>query len=64
MLGVQAPLAVLGAGVIGALFRLALEQANRFREALIARMVVLSIGGFVQFVALAADSAAIAAWMV
>ncbi|MBL8414480.1 MAG: H(+)/Cl(-) exchange transporter ClcA [Propionivibrio sp.] len=64
MLGVMAPLAGLGAGVIGALFRLALEQANRFRDALIARMDVWGIGGFVLFVALAAGAAAIAAWMV
>lgn len=64
MLGVMASLAGLGAGVIGALFRLALEQANRFRDALLARMDVWGIGGFVLFVALAAGAAAIAAWMV
>jgi uncharacterized protein involved in exopolysaccharide biosynthesis len=34
LLGVLAPLAGLGAGVIGALFREALEQANHLREAL------------------------------
>ncbi|MGB4913828.1 MAG: chloride channel protein [Candidatus Dechloromonas phosphoritropha] len=64
MLGVMASLAGLGAGVIGALFRLALEQANRFRDALLARMDIWGIGEFVLFVALAAGAAAIAAWMV
>lgn len=64
MLGVMAPLAGLGAGLVGALFRLALEQANRFRDALIARMDVWGVGGFVLFVALAAGAAAIAAWLV
>jgi hypothetical protein len=34
LLGALAPLAGLGAGVIGALFREALEQANHLREAL------------------------------
>ena len=50
--------------MIGALFRLALEQANRFRDALLARMDIWGIGEFVLFVALAAGAAAIAAWMV
>jgi CIC family chloride channel protein len=64
MLGVLAPLAGLGAGVIGTLFRLALEHANRFRDALIARMDGWGVGGFVLFVAVAAGAAAIAAWLV
>ena len=64
LLGVLAPLAGLGAGVIGALFRLALEQANRFREALTTWLVTWGVGGFVLFVAVAAGAAAIAAWLV
>jgi CIC family chloride channel protein len=64
LLGVLAPLAGLGAGVIGGLFRLALEQANRFREALTGWLAAWGAGGFVLFVALAAAAAAIAAWLV
>jgi CIC family chloride channel protein len=64
LLGVLASLAGLGAGAIGALFRLALEQANRFRDALIARADGWGIGGFVLVVALAAGAAALAAWLV
>ena len=64
MLGLMAPLAGLGAGLVGALFRLALDEANRFRDALIARMGVWGLGGFVLFVGLAAGAAAVAAWLV
>jgi CIC family chloride channel protein len=64
LLGVLAPLVGLGAGVIGALFGRALEQANRFREALTAWLAVWGVGGFVLFVALASATAAIAAWLV
>jgi CIC family chloride channel protein len=64
LLGVLAPLAGLGAGVIGALFRQALEQANRFREALASGLAVWGAGSFVLFVALAAAAAAAAAWLV
>ncbi len=64
LLGVLAPLAGLGAGVLGALFRLALEQANRAREALIAGDDAWGIGGFVLVVALAGGATALAAWLV
>jgi CIC family chloride channel protein len=64
LLAVLAPLAGLGAGVIGALFRLALEQANRFREALSGWLAAWGVGGFVLFVALAAAAAAAAASLV
>jgi CIC family chloride channel protein len=64
VLGVIAPLAGLGAGLVGALFRLALEAANRFREALIVRMDVWAVGGFALLVALTAGAATIAAWLV
>ena len=63
MLGLMAPFAGLGAGLIGAFFRLALEQANGFRDSLIARMEIFGIAGFVLFVTLAAGAATIAAWM-
>jgi CIC family chloride channel protein len=64
LLGVAASLAGLGAGLIGALFGLALEQSDRFRDALISRMDAWGAGGFVLFVALAAGAAALAAWLV
>lgn len=64
LLGVLAPLAGLGAGVLGALFRLALEQANRAREALIAGADAWGIGGFVPVVALAGGATALAACLV
>ena len=53
VLGVLAPLAGLGTGLVGASFGLALDAANRFRDALIARMDVWGAGGFVLFVGLA-----------
>ena len=64
LLGVLAPLTGLGAGVIGALFRQALEQASRFRESLASGLAVWGAGGFVLFIALAAAAAATAAWLV
>jgi len=64
LFGVMAPLAGLGAGLIGALFRLVLEAANRFRDILMIRMEVWGIAGFVLFAGLAAGAVAIAAWLV
>jgi len=64
MLGIIAPLAGLGAGLVGALFRLALEKANWLRDALIIRLDGWGIGGFVLFVGLASGAAAIAVWLV
>jgi CIC family chloride channel protein len=64
LLGVLAPLAGLGAGVIGALFRQAMEQANHLREALASGLGAWGAGGFALFVALAAAAAAVAAWLV
>ena len=63
-LGVLAILAGLGTGLIGALFRLALEQANRFRDALIVRADAWGVGGFLVVVALAGGATALAAWLV
>ena len=64
LLGILAPLAGLGAGLVGALFRLALEKANGLRDALISGMTGWRVGGFVLFVALAAGAAALAVWLV
>lgn len=64
MLGLVAPLAGLGAGFIGSLFRLALGEANRFRDLMISRLGGSGFLGLLVFVGLAAGAAALAAWMV
>jgi chloride channel protein, CIC family len=63
VLGLVAPLGGIGAGVIGAAFRLALEEADRARSVLIA-WAEGGVGGFVLVVAVCAAAAGIAAWMV
>jgi CIC family chloride channel protein len=63
-LGLTAPLAGLGAGLVGASFRLTLEEAGRLRDALIHLGGRSSFCGFAVVVALAAGAAAIAAWLV
>ncbi len=63
-LALTAPLAGLGAGLVGAMFRRILEDANRLRDALIAGMHGWSFGGYVLLTALAAAATAIAAWLV
>jgi CIC family chloride channel protein len=56
------------AGLVGALFRLALQQADRFRDWLIAHAhgtnVVVNLIGLVVVTALCAAAAAFAAWLV
>ncbi|HTU54843.1 MAG TPA: H(+)/Cl(-) exchange transporter ClcA, partial [Acetobacteraceae bacterium] len=64
VLGLVAPLGGLGAGLIGALFRLTLDEADRARGALIGWAQGSGAGGFVLVVAAVAAGAAIAAWMV
>lgn len=64
LLVVAASLAGLGVGVIGSLFGLALDQANRLRDALIAQSQAWGGWGFVLTVALAAGAAALAAGLV
>ena len=64
VLGVIAMVAGMGTGLVGAWFRLALEKANEFRDALISRTGGWRIGGFLLFVGLAAVTAASAAWLV
>lgn len=63
-LALLAPLAGLGAGLIGALFRLALDHANDFRNHLITRLTPWGVGGVVVVILLAATAAALAAWLV
>lgn len=64
MLGLLAPLAGLGAGLIGATFRLVLIEADRLRNALIAWAQGGSVAGFALVVAVCAAAAGIAAWLV
>ncbi len=63
-LGLLAPVVGALAGLVGALFRLALEQADRWRAALIAWAHGGSLGGFVLVVTSCAAAAAVAAWLV
>lgn len=63
VLGLTAPLAGLGAGVVGAFFRLTLEEAARLRGALLHEMNAWNAGGLALVMVLAAAAAAIAAWM-
>jgi chloride channel protein, CIC family len=63
-LALIAPLAGLGAGLVGALFQLALEQVGQLRDALINLVGGWSVGGLVLVMALAATAAAVAAWLV
>src|SRR3984957_13311883 len=52
------------AGLVGAIFRLALEQADRWRDVLIARAHGQQLAGFVLVVAICAAATALAAWLV
>lgn len=64
VLGVVAMFGGIGAGLIGALFRLALINANRLRGALIGWAHGWSVGGFVLLVIVIALCAAVATWLV
>jgi len=64
VLAVVAALGGIGAGLIGALFRLALEAADRLRTEVIAWLHGWSIGGFALLLVLIALCAGLAAWMV
>src|SRR5215468_4453003 len=64
---VLAPLALIvgaAAGLVGAIFRLTLEQADRLRDALIAWAHGEKFAGFLIVVTTCAAAALIAAWMV
>ena len=64
VLTVVAVLGGIGAGLIGALFRLALQAASRLRGQVIVWMHGWSFGGFALLLVLIAFCAAFAAWMV
>jgi chloride channel protein, CIC family len=59
-----APLAGAAAGLTGALFRLALEGADRWRDVLIARAHDWKLAGFLFATAVCAAAVACAAWLV
>jgi CIC family chloride channel protein len=63
-LALVALVAGAAAGLVGAIFRLLLEQADGWRDALIARAHGTALVGFVLVVALCATAAALAAWLV
>jgi CIC family chloride channel protein len=52
------------AGLVGAVFRLSLEQADRWRDALIAWAADEKLAGFLLVVGTCAGAAAVAAWLV
>lgn len=64
MLALIAVLGGIGAGLIGALFRLALKAANRLRGEVIVWAHGWSLGGFLLLVMLLTLAAAVAAWLV
>ncbi len=64
LLAVLAPLAGAGAGLICAVFRLALDAADRARDGLIHWAHQSEIAGFLLVVATAAGAVAAAAWLV
>jgi len=64
VLGLLALVAGAGAGLIGAIFRLSLEEADRFRNTLIFRIHDHERIGFLLVTASAAATVAFAAWLV
>jgi CIC family chloride channel protein len=64
MLALLAPVAGAASGLVGAIFRLTLEQADRFRDAVIAAGHDRGIAGFLLVASSCAAAVAIAAWLV
>lgn len=64
MLALLAPLAGIGTGLVGTLFRMALGAAGNAREWLAGSLESWSGGGFLLFVASAAIAASLSAWLV
>lgn len=64
LVSLLAPLVGAGAGFLAAIFRLALERADQFRNTLIARGHELSFLGFLLIVVACAATAAFGAWLV
>jgi len=63
VLALLAPIVGAASGLVGAIFRLALEQADRWRDILIGRAHGL-LAGIVLVVAICAAATALAAWLV
>ena len=64
VLALLAPIAGAAAGLLGAVFRLALEEADRLRDTLIAEAHDAKLAGFLMVTATCAAAVAIAAWLV
>ena len=64
ILALLAPIAGAAAGLLGAVFRLALEQADRLRDTLIAQAHDAKLVGFLMVTTACAAAVAIAAWLV
>src|SRR5271154_1946257 len=64
MLALLAPVAGAATGILGAIFRLSLARADRFRDALIVWTHGQKAAGFLLLVAACASATAIAAWLV
>ncbi len=64
VLGIVATLGGIAVGLVGALFRLALDDADRLRGELLRLAHGWSLGGFLPWLALIAASVALASWMV
>jgi len=64
ILALLAPVAGAAAGLLGAFFRLALDQADGFRDALITRAHDAKFAGFLLVTAGCAGAVTIAAWLV
>jgi CIC family chloride channel protein len=63
-LALLTPLVGAASGLVGAIFRLALEQADRWRDILIVRAHGQRLAGLVLVVAICAAATALAAWLV
>jgi CIC family chloride channel protein len=63
-LAVLAPIAGAASGLVGAIFRLTLEQADRARDAVIAASHGHGIAGFLLVCSGTAATVALAAWLV
>jgi CIC family chloride channel protein len=64
VLAMLAPLAGAAAGLVGAVFRLTLEQADRFRDVLIGWAHGRGLAGFLLLIGSCAAAVACAAWLV
>ena len=64
ILALLAPLVGAASGLLGAIFRLALDQADLLRDTLITRAHEVRLAGFLLVIAASAGAVAMAAWLV